>query len=338
MDNEPDSIPEIMKAVEIVHPGPDGALQMTERPVPEPGDGEVLIKTAAAGVNRPDIVQRMGKYDPPPGISDLPGLEVSGTIVAGDGKIGAPVCALLAGGGYAEYCVAPVAQCLPVPQGFSFEEAAGIPETFFTVWRNLLDIGAFQKGERVLVHGGSSGIGTTAIQMIKAFGGKVYATAGSDEKCEACERLGADLAINYKTQDFVALIDKATEGAGVDIVLDMVGGDYVLKNLSCLAENGRHINIAMLHGKEAEIDIFKIMRRRLTLTGSVLRQRPLEEKAAIADALAEHVWPLLESGQIKPSLFKIFTLDQAADAHALMESSVHIGKIILHVSDQELPE
>lgn len=330
--------PETMTAVEIINPGPDGILKPTIRPVPEPGPGEVLIRVAAAGLNRPDIIQRQGRYDPPPGVSDLPGLEVAGTVAGGDGEAGTRICALVAGGGYAEYCVAPKEQCLPIPNGLSFIDAAGIPETFFTVWRNLIDLANFREGETVLIHGGASGIGTTAIQLVKAFGGRVFVTAGTEEKCKACENLGADLAINYKTQDFSKEILNATGSKGVDIIIDMIGGDYVPRNQACLGENGRHISIAIQHGKEAEIDLFQIMRKRQVFTGSVLRPRPVAEKAKIAESLKTHVWPLLERGDIKPVIFKTFPLEDAAAAHALMESGDHIGKVILVADTSQISD
>ena len=321
--------------MQIVDAGENGRLESTTRPVPEPGEDEVLVRVIAAGINRPDIIQKQGRYDPPPGVSDLPGLEIAGEVIE-DGQptgdmAGKLICALVAGGGYAEYCVAPKNQCLPIPKGLTPTEAAGIPETFFTVWRNLFDIAGFQEGDSVLIHGGASGIGTTAIQLVKAFGGKAFVTAGSEEKCTACEQLGATLAINYKTQDFVEEITAATDNAGVDIILDMIGGDYIARNQSCLAENGRHISIAFQQGRTGSFDISKAMRKRHVFTGSVLRPRPAEEKAAIAAQLEEYVWPRLETGQIKPVIFQTFPLEQAAEAHELMENSGHIGKIILHI-------
>lgn len=309
-----------MKTVEIQNPGSDARLVVVDRPVPRPGPGQVLIKVSAAGINRPDILQKQGRYPPPEGASDIPGLEVAGTLENGEN-----VCALLTGGGYAEYCVAPAAQCLPIPEGLSFIEAAALPETFFTVWRNLFDIAKLKKGERLLVHGGASGIGTTAIQMAKWAGAYVAVTAGSDEKCVACLDLGADTAINYKMQDFVEYAQ------GTDVVLDMIGGEYVGRNLSCLNENGRHVSIAMQHGREASFDIFRVMSKRLILTGSVLRARPVKEKAKIASALQKHIWPALESGQIKPVIDSVFSLDDVEKAHARMESGQNIGKIILQI-------
>lgn len=330
-----------MHAIEITRPGAAEVLQLTERPIPRAGPGEVLIKVAAAGVNRPDVFQRQGNYAPPPGASDLPGLEVAGKLVDGDIggdnpfglKHGDGVCALLAGGGYAEYAVAPLRQCLPVPKGFSLIEAAALPENYFTVWSNVFDRGqlgarADGKPESLLVQGGSSGIGVTAIQLARAFGHRVFATAGNAEKCAACEKLGAH-AINYHEQDFVEEVKKHTEGRGVDVVLDMVAGDYVPRELGLLAEDGRLVFIATLGGKRADIDASLIMRRRLTVTGSTLRARPVAFKAALALQLHEKVWPLLESGQAKPVIHQIFAARDAAKAHALMESSAHIGKIML---------
>jgi len=330
-----------MQVIEIARPGPADVLQLTERPIPRPGPGEVLIKVAAAGVNRPDVFQRQGNYAPPPGASDLPGLEVAGELVEGDVgsdnpfglKHGDAVCALLAGGGYAEYAVAPLLQCLPVPSGFTLLEAAALPENYFTVWSNVFDRGrlgtdADGAPESLLVQGGSSGIGVTAIQLAHAFGHRVFATAGNAKKCGACETLGAH-AINYREQDFVAEVKKLTAGRGVDVILDMVAGDYVPRELELLAEDGRLVFIATLGGKHAEIDASVIMRRRLTLTGSTLRARPVAFKAALARQLHEHVWPLLESGKARPVIHQVFPARDAAKAHALMESSEHIGKIML---------
>ena len=325
-----------MKAVEIVQPGGPEVLRLTERPLPEPGPGELLVRVAAAGVNRPDVLQRLGKYAPPPGASDIPGLEVAGTVEGvGAGvtgwRPGDSLCALLAGGGYAEYCTAPVPQCLPVPKGLSLVEAAALPETFFTVWHNVFERGRLARGETLLVHGGSSGIGTTAIQLGRAFGARVLATAGSAEKCRACARLGAERAVNYKEEDFVAAVKEATDGRGADVVLDMVAGDYTPRNVQCLAVEGRLVQIAFLRGSRVELDLMPLMQKRLTVTGSTLRPRPVEEKGAIAVALRQHVWPLLETGQVRPVIFKTYPLAQAADAHRLMESSAHIGKIVLTV-------
>lgn len=335
-------MPTMMQAIEITHPGDANALQLTQRPIPQTGPGEVLIKVTAAGVNRPDVFQRQGHYAPPPGASDLPGLEVAGELVGGDFdgdnpfglQHGDAVCALLAGGGYAEYAVAPLVQCLPVPNGFSLIEAAALPENYFTVWSNVFDRGQLGHGEggaheTLLVQGGSSGIGVTAIQLAHALGHRVFATAGSAEKCEACERLGAALAINYREQDFVAAVKQATSGRGVDVILDMVAGDYIPRELDALAEGGRLVFIATLGGSKAGIDAAMIMRRRLTLTGSTLRARPVAFKAALARQLHEKVWPLLEAGRIRPVIHQIFPATEAAKAHALMESSAHIGKIML---------
>ena len=326
-----------MKAVAITRPGGPEVLASTERPVPAPKASEILIQVAAAGVNRPDVLQRSGNYPVPPDASDLPGLEVAGQVVAkGDAvrmwNVGDKVCALVHGGGYAEYCVAPEVQALPVPKGLSMVEAASLPETFFTVWGNVYDRGRLAVGESLLVQGGTSGIGVTAIQMARAMGNRVFATAGSDEKCAACVRLGAEKAVNYRTQDFAAEIKAATGGNGVDVILDMVGGDYVAKELKLLADEGRLVFIAFLRGHKSELDINEVMRRRLTLTGSTLRPRPVEFKGYLARNLREKVWPLLEAGKIRPEIYKTFPLGQAADAHRLMESSQHIGKIVLTVS------
>jgi putative PIG3 family NAD(P)H quinone oxidoreductase len=323
-----------MIAIEIREPGGPEVLVPVERPTPSAAAGDVLIKVAAAGVNRPDVLQRRGRYPPPPGASDIPGLEIAGTIVAcGDGvagwQIGDQVCALVTGGGYAEYCVAPVPQCLPVPRGLDLTTAAAIPETFFTVWTNVFDRGRLKPGESLLVHGGSSGIGTTAIQLARACGALVYATAGSAEKCAACERLGAERCINYRDADFVAAIKALTGGRGVDVVLDIVGGEYVAKNLDVLALDGRLIQIGVLGGTKAEINVAQIMQRRLVVTGSTLRARPVADKGSIAAALRERVWPLIESGGVKPIVHATFPLRDAAAAHRLMESSEHIGKIVL---------
>jgi putative PIG3 family NAD(P)H quinone oxidoreductase len=325
-----------MIAIEISHPGGPEVLVPVERPMPVPDTGEVLIQVAAAGVNRPDVMQRLGRYPPPPGASDIPGLEVAGTIQAlGDGvngwRGGDAVCALVSGGGYAEYCVAPAVQCLPVPKGMDMATAAAIPETFFTVWTNVFERGRLQPGETILVHGGSSGIGTTAIQLAHAFGAHVFATAGTREKCNACEHLGAERGIDYRVEDFVAVIKEVTGGRGVDVVLDMVGGEYFARNLECLAVEGRLVEIATLHGAKAELNILTMMQRRLTITGSTLRIRPVEQKAAIAGALRARVWPLLESGTVKPVVHAHFPLRDAADAHRMMESGAHIGKLVLDV-------
>ena len=325
-----------MIAIEIREPGEPDVLVPVERPRPSPGSGEVLIKVAAAGVNRPDVFQRRGRYPPPPGASDIPGLEVAGTIeVLGadvrEWRVGDTVCALVAGGGYAEYCTAPAPQVLPVPRGLDVVAAAAIPETFFTVWTNVFERGRLRSGESILVHGGSSGIGTTAIQIARARGARVFATAGTAEKCAACERLGAERCINYREADFVDVINKLTGGRGVDVVLDMVGGEYFPRNLDVLAVEGRLVEIATLHGVKAELNIQTIMQRRLTVTGSTLRARPVAEKGAIARAVREHVWPLVESGAVTPIVFKTFPLRDAAAAHRLMESGEHIGKIVLTI-------
>ena len=325
-----------MKAVEITSYGAPDVLSLAERPDPVAGAGELLIRVAASGINRPDVLQRTGNYPVPPGASDLPGLEVAGTIVDGDAQAmaqaglrkGDRVCALVAGGGYAELCVAPVGQCLPVPSGLSDIEAASLPETFFTVWSNVFDRVKLQAGETLLVQGGTSGIGVTAIQMAKALGATVIATAGSDEKCQACIRLGADHAINYKTHDFVAEIKKLASG-GVNVILDMVAGSYVAREIECLAEDGRLAIIAVQGGVKAEFNAGMVLRKRLVITGSTLRPRPVAFKAAIAQSLRKNVWPLLERGAIKPVIFKTFPAAQAAQAHTLMESNQHIGKIVL---------
>lgn len=326
-----------MRAIEITRYGEPEVLQPCERPDPVPGAGEVLIRVRACGVNRPDVLQRKGHYPVPPGASDLPGLEVAGEIVSGDAdamaraglKPGDRVCALVQGGGYAELCVAPAAQCLPVPDGWTDVEAAGLPETFFTVWSNVFDRAHLAAGETLLVQGGSSGIGVTAIQLGKAFGATVLATAGSDEKCDACTRLGADHAINYRSHDFVAEVQRLTNGRGADVVLDMVAGSYVPRELGCLADDGRLVIIALQGGSKAEVDLANLMRRRLTLTGSTLRPRPVAFKAAVARQLKDRVWPLLAQRKVEPVVFRTFAAAQAADAHALMESNQHIGKIVL---------
>jgi NADPH2:quinone reductase len=325
-----------MKCIEISKPGGPEVLVVAERPTPSPKANEILVKVAAAGVNRPDVLQRMGKYAPPKDASDLPGLEIAGEVSAlGSAvtrfKVGDKVCALTHGGGYAEYCVTPEVQALPIPKGLSALEAASLPETFFTVWSNVYDRAHLAPGESLLVQGGSSGIGVTAIQIAAAMGNRVFATAGSDEKCAACVKLGAEKAINYKTGDFGAEVLAATGGKGVNVILDMVGGDYVPRELKCLAEDGRLVFIASLGGVKAEIDIFEIQRRRLVITGSTLRPRPEAFKGAIARSLKEKIWPLIESGKIKPVIYKTFPLAQASEAHKLMESSQHIGKIVLAV-------
>ena len=326
-----------MRAVEITSFGGPDVLRLGDRPVPQPGAGELLIRVAASGINRPDVLQRLGHYAPPPGTSDLPGLEVAGVVESGDEtamaeagiRVGDRVCALVAGGGYAEWCVAPVAQCLPVPDGLTDVEAASLPETFFTVWSNVFDRGRLQAGESLLVQGGTSGIGVTAIQLARAFGGTVLATAGSDEKCAACLQLGAHHAINYKSQDFVAEGKRLTQGKGVDVVLDMVAGDYVAREVECLAEDGRLVIIAVQGGVKSDFNAGLVLRRRLTITGSTLRPRSVAFKGAIAKALREHVWPLLAAGQVRPVIHSTFAAADAARAHALMESNQHIGKIVL---------
>lgn len=331
-----DSLPDTMTVIEISKPGGPEVLVPRCRSIPRSGPGEVLIKVAAAGVNRPDCLQRQGKYPPPPGASDLPGLEVAGTIAdVGEGvrewKTGDEVCALLAGGGYAEYCAAPALQCLPVPKELDFIQAAALPETFFTVWTNVFERGRLQAGESLLAHGGGSGIGTTAIQLGRAFGARVFATAGSAEKVEACRNLGAERAINYREEDFVQVIKQATAEKGVDVILDMVGGDYVQRNLNLLAVEGRLVQIAFLRGSKVELDLVPVLMKRLILTGSTLRPRSVAQKAAIAQALRKKVWPLLDNGAIKPVIDQVFPLQHAAEAHRKMESNRHIGKLVLRV-------
>ena len=326
-----------MHAVEITSFGAPEVLRLGERPVPAPGAGELLIRVVASGINRPDVLQRMGHYAPPPGTSDLPGLEVAGVVESGDAaamadaglQVGDRVCALVAGGGYAQWCVAPVAQCLPIPQGLSDVEAASLPETFFTVWSNVFDRGRLQAGESLLIQGGTSGIGVTAVQLARALGATVIATAGSDDKCAACLELGAHHAINYKSQDFVAEIKRITQDKGVDVVLDMVAGDYVAREVECLAEDGRLVIIAVQGGIKSAFNAGLVLRRRLTITGSTLRPRSVAFKGAIAQALRERVWPLLASGQVRPVIHRTFPAADAAKAHALMESNQHIGKIVL---------
>jgi NADPH:quinone reductase len=326
-----------MRAIHITEPGPADVLQLCERPVPIPKPGEVLIKVHAAGVNRPDVLQRLGHYPVPPGASDLPGLEVAGEIVDGElagspFKLGDMVCALVQGGGYAEFCAAPLEQCLPVPAGLTPLQAAALPETFFTVWSNVFDRARLADGETLLVQGGSSGIGVAAIQIATALGHRVFATAGTDDKCRACEALGAVRGINYRSEDFVAVVKAMTDGKGVDVILDMVGGDYVAREINCLADDGRIGLIALLGGAKANVDLAQVLRRRLTISGSTLRPRPVAFKAAIAAKLRERVWPLIEAGRIEPVIFKTFSLEQASAAHALMESSTHVGKIMLQVA------
>ena len=325
-----------MKAIEIAAPGGPEMLLLVERPVPKPGAGEVLVRVAAAGVNRPDVLQRLGLYPPPPGASDIPGLEIAGTVVAaGHGAeqaVGAEVCALVASGGYAEYCVAAAGTCLPVPEVMRMTEAAAMPETLFTVWVNLFERGFAADGDTVLVHGGSSGIGTMAIKLGSLFGLQVIVTCGTDEKCDAALKMGAIEAINYKTKDFVAEVREFTQGRGVAVVLDMVGGDYVPRNLACLADEGRHVSIAFQRGPTAEVAIPDIMRRRLTLTGSTLRARDVTFKTMVADEIARTVWPYVEGNRLKPVIDSVYPLAEAAAAHARMESGEHIGKIVLAIA------
>jgi NADPH2:quinone reductase len=332
----PSSVPSSMRAIEISTPGAPDVLRVTQRPVPAAAAGEVLIQVTAAGVNRPDVLQRKGAYAPPPGASDIPGLEVAGRIVAlgngvGEWKVGDRICALVSGGGYAEYVNVPAVQCLPVPRGLSLTEAAGLPETFFTVWVNVFQRAALKGDESLLVQGGSSGIGVTAIQLAHAFGHRVFATAGSDEKCRQCEVLGAERAINYRNEDFVEVIKQVSGGRGVDVILDMVGGEYVQRELACLADDGRLSLIAFLGGSKANLDMSDILRRRLTITGSTLRPRTVEFKGAVARELREKVWPLIDAGRIRPVIYRTFGLEQASEAHALMETSTHVGKILLTV-------
>lgn len=327
-------IPAEMRAIEIKQPGGPEVLVPAKRAVPKPGKGEALIRVAAAGVNRPDILQRQGAYAPPPGASDLPGLEVAGEIVAigpetPRWKVGDRVAALVAGGGYAEFCAAPAPQCLPIPGNLGMTEAAALPETFFTVWTNVFERGRLKAGESFLVHGGSSGIGTTAIQLASRFGAKVFTTAGSPDKCAKCRELGASIAMNYRAEDFVQVIERETGGKGVDLILDMVGGDYINRNLQCLAVDGRLVQIAFLKGSKAEINFASLMVKRQTVTGSTLRPRSVAEKGAIAQALEEKVWPLVAAGQVRPLIHATFPLEQAVEAHRLMESSAHLGKIVL---------
>jgi NADPH:quinone reductase len=325
-----------MLAIEISAPGGPDVLVPAERPMPSIAVGDVLIKVAAAGVNRPDVSQRMGRYPPPPGASDIPGLEIAGTIqaVGADVKgwrVGDHVCALVSGGGYAEYCAAPAPQCLPVPGGIDLVHAAAIPETTFTVWTNVFERGRLKKGESILVHGGSSGIGTTAIQLANIFGARVFATAGTAEKCAACESLGAERAINYRDADFVAAVREFTGGKGVDVILDMVGAEYLQRNLDALAMEGRLVHIGQLGGAKAQINLTPVLRNRLTITGSTLRARSVSEKGAIANAVHENVWPLFESGVVRVLVHQTFPLTNAAEAHRVMESSTHIGKLVLTV-------
>jgi NADPH:quinone reductase len=328
------TLPATMPAIAITRPGGPDVLQPVEIAVPQPKAGELLVEVEAAGVNRPDVLQRQGGYPPPPGAPETPGLEIAGRVVkAGEGvrrfKAGDAVCALVAGGGYARYATVHEDNALPVPKGLTMIEAGALPETFFTVWTNVFERGGLKPGEAFLCHGGSSGIGTTAIQLAAAMGARVFATAGSDDKCRACEALGAERGINYRTEDFVAVVKEATGGKGVDVILDMVGGPYIARNIQAAARDGRIVNIAFLQGSKAEIDFMPVMLKRLTLTGSTLRIRSVAEKAAIARALETSVWPLIEAGKIAPQIFRTFPLHEAAAAHALMESSAHIGKIVL---------
>ncbi len=327
-----------MQVVEIQSPGAPDVLEPRDRPTPEPGPRDVLIRVMAAGVNRPDVMQRKGHYPPPPGASDIPGLEVAGTVEAVGSEVtrwaeGSRVMALVAGGGYASHCIAPAPQCLPIPGQLPFVEAAAIPETFFTVWANVFERGRLELGESLLVHGGSSGIGTTAIQLGRAFGARVFATARTADKCDACISLGAERAIRYEDEDFVEVAKRLTMDRGVDVILDMIGGDYVRRNIECLADEGRLVLIALLRGAKAELNLLPILQRRLVITGSTLRPRPVEEKGRIAQALEDRVWPLLELGQIKPVIDSTFPLERAAEAHARMESGEHIGKIVLVVDE-----
>jgi len=325
-----------MIAIEIEQPGGPEVLRAVERPTPQPRQGEVLVRVEAAGVNRPDMMQRLGKYPPPPGASDIPGLEIAGTIEAlGDGvsvfRVGDRVCALVAGGGYAEYCAAPAVQCLRIPESLDAVRAAAIPETFFTVWANLFQRGNLRAGDRVLIHGGTSGIGTVAIQLASAFGAVVFATAGSADKCAACRRLGAAFAIDYKAEDFVEVVRRETGGSGVNVILDIIGGDYVARNIDCLAMNGRLVQIGTQAGPRVSLSLTPILQRRLTITGSTLRARTIEEKGALAREVELHVWPLLASGRVAPVIDRTYPLTEAADAHRRLESSAHIGKIVLVV-------
>ena len=328
------SLPQSMRCIEIDTPGANSRLRPAERPLPQPGPGEVLVRVAAAGINRPDLVQRLGAYPPPAGASDILGLEIAGEIAALGPDVsflslGQEVCALVTGGGYAEYCVAAAPLCLPFPKGYDAVRAAALPETFFTVWHNVFQRGRLQAGERFLVHGGGSGIGTVAIQLAKAFGATVFTTAGSAEKCDECRKLGADHAFDYHAEDFVAAIDGATDGKGVNLILDMVGGDYLSRNLKCLAMDGRHVSIAFLHGATAEINFLPVMLKRLVLTGSTLRPQSVAAKSAIAAELREKVWPLLDQGAVAPQIYRTLPLEKAEQAHQIMEQSRHFGKIIV---------
>lgn len=328
------SLPDEMTYIDLPSFGGPDALVPARGPLPRPAAGEVLIKVAAAGVNRPDVMQREGNYNPPPGASPVPGLEIAGEVVAlGDGvsdlQLGDKVCALVGGGGYAQYCVAPSPQCLPVPKGLSLLEAAALPENYFTVWTNVFERGGLKAGETILIHGGSSGIGTTAIQLAREFGARIFTTVGNSEKAQACLDLGAERAINYRDEDYVSVVKELTDGKGVDLILDMVGGDYIPRDIEALAIEGRLVQIAFQKPSKMEFDFLPMMLKRLTLTGSTLRPRSVEQKAAIAQALHTHVWPLLESGKVKPLIYETFPLEKTCDAHALMDSSKHIGKIML---------
>ena len=329
-------LPETMNCIEIPEPGGPEALKTTSRSVPTPAPSEVLIRVEVAGINRPDCIQRQGNYAPPPGTTDIPGLEVSGEIVAvgvdiKNWSVGDKVAALVAGGGYAEYVAAPFQQCLPIPNGLSMIEAAALPEAFFTVWTNVFERGALKKGETLMIHGGSSGIGTTAIQIASQMGARVIITAGSADKCQACADLGAERTVNYREEDFVEAAREFGDGKGVDVILDMVGGDYIAKNIKSLAPDGRLVQIAFLQGSKVDINFMSVMLKRLTFTGSTLRPQSIERKGEIAAALIENVWPLISSGKIKPVIYKTFALNQGAEGHALMESSQHIGKIMLKI-------
>lgn len=329
-------LPQTMNCVEISTPGGPEVLKPVVRPLPVPGPGEVLIKVAAAGINRPDVIQRSGGYPAPPGASDLPGLEVAGTVIAlGEGvsapAVGSEVCALTPGGGYAEYCTTDARHCLPIPKGFDMVKAAALPETFFTVWHNVVERGQLKAGERFLVHGGAGGIGTTAIQLAKALGAQVFATAGGEAKARLCRELGADVAIDYTATDFVEAVKEHTKGKGIDVILDMVGGDYLARNLKCMAADGRHVSIAFLKGSTAELNLMPVMLKRLTLTGSTLRPQSNDSKARMAKGLSEAVWPLLDQGRIAPLIHAVFPLAEAAKAHAMMEGNAHMGKIVLQV-------
>jgi NADPH2:quinone reductase len=330
-------LPESMTVIEITKPGGPEVLVPTKRRLVPPEPGEVLIRVQAAGINRPDVLQRQGGYPPPKGVTDIPGMEVAGSIVASglkvsEWRVGDEVCALVSGGGYAEYCSAPAGQCLPVPIGLSMVEAAALPEAFFTVWANVVDRAELKPREILLVHGGASGIGTTAIQIARVLGARVFVTAGTDEKCQACRDLGAEVAINYRTEDFQAVVKERSEGRGVDVILDMVGGDYIQRNIDSLAPNGRIVFIAFLKGIKAEVNFLPVMLKRLTITGATLRVRSVEEKAGIAKSLRRSIWPQIEAGRIKPVIHATFPLAQASEAHRLMESGVHIGKIVLEVA------